>query len=109
MSLHNGLHHVNCGVYTVATAFHLQSGVNISAKGICEDEMRPHLLKCLKSGHSNEFSSSKPDKKAIHCQEEQSNLMYFAITDFLCTVSPLKQKFKHYAVLLMPKLVSLEV
>ena len=26
--------------------------------------MRPHLLKCLKSGHFNKFSSSKPDKKS---------------------------------------------
>ena len=37
--------------------------------------MRPHLLKCLKSGHSNEFSSSKLYKKAVHYQEKQLNLM----------------------------------
>ena len=41
---------VDCGVYAVANAFNLPSGVNISAKKICEDQMRPHLLKCHKSG-----------------------------------------------------------
>ena len=44
--------------------------------------MRPHLLKCVTSGHVNEFSSSKPDKKAVHCQEKRLNFMYFPITDF---------------------------
>ena len=44
--------------------------------------MRPHLLKCLKSGHCNEFSSSKLDKKALHCQEKRLNLMWLTITDF---------------------------
>ena len=32
---------VRCGVYTVTNAFHLLSGVNISAKRIYEDQMRP--------------------------------------------------------------------
>ena len=73
---------VDCGVYTVANAFHLLSEVNISAKRIYEDQMRPHLLKCLKSGHFNEFSLSKPDKKVVYCQQKRLNLMYFAITDF---------------------------
>ena len=70
---------VDCGVYTVANAFHLLSGVNISTKKICEDQMRPHLLKFHKSRDFNEFSSSKPDKKAAHGQEKRLNLMYFDI------------------------------
>ena len=73
---------VDWGVYTVANAFHLLSGVNISSKRNYEDQMRPRLLKCLKSGHFNEFSSSKPDEKAVYCQQKRLNLMYFAITDF---------------------------
>ena len=73
---------LGCGVYTVKNAFHLLSGVNMSAKRIYEDQMRPHLLKCLKSGQFNEFLSSKLDEKAVHCQEKRSNLMYFAIKDF---------------------------
>ena len=73
---------VDWGVYTVANAFHLLSGVNISSKRIYKDQMRPRLLKCLKSGHFNEFSSSKPDEKAVYCQQKRLNLMYFAITDF---------------------------
>ena len=59
-----------CGVYAVANVFHLLSGVNIKAKKICEDEIRPHLLTCLKSGHFNEFPSSKPDEKIVYCQEK---------------------------------------
>ena len=33
-------HRVDCGFYTVVNAFHLVSGVNISAKRICEDQSR---------------------------------------------------------------------
>ena len=76
------LNNVDCGVYTVTNAFHLLSGVNISAKKICGDQIRPHLLTCHKSGDFNEFSSNKPDDKAAHCQEKRLNLMYFAIADF---------------------------
>ena len=36
----------------------------------------------MKSGYSNEFSLSKPDEKAAHCQEKRLNLIYFVITDF---------------------------
>ena len=61
----------------MANAFHLLSGVNINKKRICVDRMRPHLLKCVKSGHFTKFSSSKPDKNAVHCLEKQLNLMYF--------------------------------
>ena len=39
----------------MANAFHLLTGVNVRAKRIREDEMIPHLLKYLKSGHFNEF------------------------------------------------------
>ena len=70
---------VDCGVYTVVNAFHLLSGVNISAKRICEDQMRPRLLKYLKSGYFNEFHLVKLDEKAVHCEETRLNLMYFAI------------------------------
>ena len=86
---------VDCGVYTVANAFHLLLGVNISAKKICEDQIRPHLLKCHKSGDYNEFSLSKPDEKVAHCQEKRLNLLYFAITDFHGHCITAKIKFKH--------------
>ena len=76
------LNNVDCGVYTVANAFQLLSGVNLSAKKIWRDQIRPHVLKCHKSGDFNEFSSNKQDEKAAHCQEKRLNLMYFAIADF---------------------------
>ena len=60
----------------------VQSGVNIKANKICEDQIRPHLLKCYKSGDFNEFSLSKSVNKTAHCQEKRLNLIYFAITDF---------------------------
>ena len=67
-----------CRVYAVTNVSHLLSWVNIKAKRICEDEIRPHLLTCLKSGRFNEFPSSKPDKKIVHCEEKNRlNLMYF--------------------------------
>ena len=59
-----------CRVYAVTNVFHLLSWVNKEAKRICEDEIRPHLLTCLKSGHFNEFPSSKPDEKIVHCEEK---------------------------------------
>ena len=70
---------VDCGIYTVVNAFHLLSGVNTSAKRICEDQMRPRLLKCLKSGYFNEFHLVKPAEKAVHFEKSRLNLMYFAI------------------------------
>ena len=76
------LNGVDCGVYTVANACRLLLGVNITVKKICQDQGRPHLLKCHKSGDFNEFSSSKPDEKAAYYEEKRLTLMYFAITDF---------------------------
>ena len=76
------LNGVDCGVYTVANTFLLLSRVNRTLKKICKDQIRPHLLKCHKSGDFNEFALSKPDEKAARCQEKRFNLMYFAIADF---------------------------
>ena len=42
------LNGVDCGVYTLANAFHLILGVNIGAKKSCEDQIRSHLLKSHK-------------------------------------------------------------
>ena len=55
---------VDCWVYTVANVFHLLLGVNISAKKICNDQIRPHLLKCHRFGDFNEFSLNKPDERS---------------------------------------------
>ena len=64
--------------YLAKNVLHLLSGVNINAKRTCVDKIRLHLLTCLKSGHFNEFPSSKPDEKVVHCQEKKRlNLMYF--------------------------------
>ena len=52
---------VDCGVHRVANVFYLQSGVNISTKRTCKNHIRPDLLTYLKSGHSNELASRKPD------------------------------------------------
>ena len=88
---------VDYEVCAVANVFHSISAVNISAKRICKDHITPHLLRCLKSGHFNEFPSNKPDEKAVNCQEKKIkpdekalhcqekkrlNLMYFASADF---------------------------
>ena len=54
---------VNFVVYAVPNAFYVLSGVNISAERIFKDQLRPHLLIYLKSGHFNEFLLSKPEKK----------------------------------------------
>ena len=63
---------VDCGVDTVANVFHLLSWVNISMRKIYEDQIRPHLLTCIKSGRFNELPSSKPGEKVINCQEKNS-------------------------------------
>ena len=34
---------------------YLLSWVNMSLRKIYEDQIRPHLLTCIKSGHFNEF------------------------------------------------------
>ena len=75
---------VDCGVYTVANIFHLLSwvNVNISVKRIYEDQIRPHLSTCRKSGHSNEFPSSKPGEKVRHCQKKPIKCDVFATADF---------------------------
>ena len=39
---------------------------------IYEDQIRPHLLTCIKSGRFNEILSSKPGEKVINCQEKKS-------------------------------------
>ena len=75
---------VDCRVYTVANIFHLLSwvNVNISVKRIYEDQIRPHLSTCRKSGHSNEFPSSKPGEKVRHCQKKPIKCDVFATADF---------------------------
>ena len=54
---------VDCRFYSVANVFHSPSAIHISTKITCEDQVRPHLLKCIKSG---QFTLSKPEEKELH-------------------------------------------
>ena len=54
---------VDCRFYSVANKFHSPSAIRISTKITCEDQVRPYLLKCIKSG---QFTLSKPEEKELH-------------------------------------------
>ena len=62
---------VDCRFYSVANVFHSPSAIHISTKITCEDQVRAHLLKCIKSG---QFTLSKPEQKELHYHE---NLIKF--------------------------------
>ena len=62
---------VGCRFYSVANVFHSPSEIHISTKITCEDQVRPHLLKCIKSG---QLTLSKPEEKELHYHE---NLIKF--------------------------------
>ena len=62
---------VDCRFYSEANIFHSPSAIHISTKITCEDQVRPHLLKCIKSG---QFTFSKPEQKELHYHE---NLIKF--------------------------------
>ena len=62
---------VDCRIFIVANAFHLLSGLNLSVKRISEDQIRPHLLTCLKPENFKEILSSEGREKVVHCQEKK--------------------------------------
>ena len=61
--------------YSVANVFHSPSAIHISTKITCEDQERPHLLKCIKSG---QFTLSKPEEKELHYHEDLIKLDEFS-------------------------------
>ena len=71
-------------IYTAANVFRLQSWVNVSVRRNYEDHIRPHLLTCLKSGHFNEFPSSKSGEKVLQCQEKKKKFAVFCNCKFSC-------------------------
>ena len=66
---------VDCRFYSVANVFHSPSAIHISTKITCEDQVRPHLLKCIKSG---QFTLSKPEEKELHYHENLIKLDEFS-------------------------------
>ena len=49
---------VDCGAFAIANTFHVSTGADIGKKKIQDDEMKDHLLQCIKSGHFQEFEKS---------------------------------------------------
>ena len=72
--------------------FHLLSWVKISVKRIYEDQIRPHLLICLKSEYFNELLLSKPGGKVIHVKKKTIKFDVFCNCRFPWIWCPSKNK-----------------
>ena len=52
---------VDCGIFAVANAYYILSGIDVSSIRIVENKMRAPFLQCLEQGHFEPFSEKQTD------------------------------------------------
>ena len=72
---------VDCGAFAIANTFHVSTGADIGKKKIQDDEMKDHLLQCIKSGHFQKFEKS--GSSDIVSRKIMKNFRFFVTADFL--------------------------
>ena len=71
---------VDCGIYTVANAFYILSGTDVSNIKIGENSMRAHfLLQCLELGRFEAFSEKQTNTVTLFPPEKISTVEVFCI------------------------------
>ena len=52
---------VDCGIFAVANAYYILSGIDVSSIRIVENKMRAPFLQCLEQGHFEPFPEKQTD------------------------------------------------